>query len=132
MENRIANWIVTAVSVSYIAGIMLFALIWLIIAISSGDFGILTSSTTHKWFFWGGLYLLSLYLIGTLKGKNISRRVTSWVFSILFHLSLLAYISLALDAGVAAFVVGMPEAVITFLSCIGLWFCLRSHYKNKA
>ena len=132
MEYRIANWITTVVTGSYIAGIMFLALIWLVVAIVSGDFEILLSSTTHKWFFWGGLYIFSLYLIGTLKEKKFRRRIISWGFSILFHLALLTYVALELKAGIAAFVVGIPESIIAVLSCIGLVFCIRSSSSGQA
>ena len=132
MEYRIANWITTVVTGSYIAGVMVLALIWLVVAIGSRDFDILLSSTTHKWFFWGGLYVFSLYLIGTLRDKSMRRRILSWAFSIAFHLSLLIYVAVALNAGLATFVIGIPESIIVLLSCTGLGFCLSHRHQVNA
>ena len=132
MEQRVAKWITHIVGGSYIAAAMLFALIWLVVALANGDFEVLLSATTFKWFFWGVLYIFSIYLVYSLKDKDIRRRLVSWLFSVFFHLSLLSYVAIALEAGVAAFIVGIPETIIVLLSTIGLALCVWSHCQRHA
>lgn len=130
MEQRVARWITHIVGGSYIVAAMLIALIWFIVSIANGDFDILLSTTTLKVIFWGLLYIFSIYLVYSLKGKNIKRRLASWSFSVLFHVSLLLYVEIVFDAGVAAFIIGIPETIIIFLSSIGLASCIWSHYQH--
>lgn len=126
MEYRIANLITGVVTASYLCMFILLGLIGFFVTIGSGNFKILLKSTTYIWFLWGTLYVLSLYLVGTLKEKSTRRRVISWSFSIVFHVSLLLYLAVALNAGFAVFVIGIPECIITILSCIGLVLSIRS------
>lgn len=126
MEYRVAKWVTHVVGGSYIAAATLFALIWLVVAVAHGDVEILLSSMTRKWLVWGALYVFSIYLVYSLKEKSIRRRLLSWSFSILFHVCLLSYIAIVLDAGIGAFIIGIPETVIIALSVIGLVSCITS------
>ena len=65
-------------------------------------------------------YLISIYLVATISGKSPQRRLLSWLYSVLFHLSLLLYLAFLTELGIAALVVGIVETLILVLSVIGL------------
>ncbi|MBQ1783594.1 MAG: hypothetical protein II007_08075 [Gammaproteobacteria bacterium] len=126
MEQRVAGWITSMVLRSYIAGAMVAALLWVLLNMANGHVPDLASMTTIKWLLWSGGYVLSLYLVYSLASKSRNSRLAIWLFSILFHLSLLFYIAIILDAGILVLLIGLPEAIITILSAIGLTSCIRS------
>ena len=117
---------------SYIVVITVFAIGFLVLAISKGDFDILISPTMIKWLFWGSLYLLSIYFIYTIKDKPFKRRLATWWFSIIFHFSLMCYLAFVLKLGFAAFVVGAVESAIIVLSIAGLVSCLNTKNEPSA
>ena len=130
MEDRISNWITRVVGGSYIVLVIFGALALLIMDVARGDYDILYSPTTAKFTITGVLYILSLYLVGTLPGKGNSRRIYSWVFSIAFHAGLLLYIAIALEAGSVAIILGFPETIILILSILGLSLSVRSNFRK--
>jgi hypothetical protein len=132
MEQRIANWITYVVGGSCIATVMVIALIFFLVEIVNGNFSAVIDATTFKWLFWGLLYFVSIYLVSSLQGKSARRRLASWLFSVIFHLSLLSYVAIALEAGTAAFVIGIPETVVALLSSIGAALCIGSNRRSQA
>ena len=131
MEEKIAKWITKFVGGSYIVLVLIGALVWLVFALSNGNTEILYSPTTIKFTLIGALYILSLILVGTLSGKSASRRVLSWLFSVIFHAGLLLYLGIVLGAGGVAFIFGMAETIILVLSFGGLSLCVKNIYYVK-
>lgn len=126
MEQRVAGWITSMVLRSYIVGAMVAALLWVLLNMANGRVPDLASMTTIKWLLWGSGYVLSLYLVYSLATKSRNERLAIWLFSTFFHLSLLFYIAIMLDAGILVLLIGLPETIITVLSAIGFVYCIRS------
>ncbi|MEP0176286.1 MAG: hypothetical protein ABJD02_02055 [Paraglaciecola sp.] len=103
----------------------------MVIDLARGQYDILYSPTTAKFTVAGVLYIFSLYLVGTLSGKPLRRRILSWAFSVAFHAGLLLYIGIVLDAGGVAMIFGMAETIILILSVVGLLLCVQSIYRQK-
>ncbi len=112
-----SNWL-------YVMAVLFLALIWLIVALAHGEFAILASPTTIKFMVVGALYILSVYLIASKPKMSEKHRLYSWLYSALFHGSLLVYIGVVFDLGAAAMAIGLVETIILMLSLIGLVSCV--------
>lgn len=73
--------------------------------------------------------MVSLYLASSLEGASVKRRLASWSF---FYLSLLLYVAIVLEVGVAAFVIGISEILVVLLSSLGLVLCIWSNFRGHA
>ena len=91
MEEKLAKLSAGIVGGSFIAtGLVLILLIGIPQLFSSG----ITNNTLFvKALIIATFYIYSIYLVATLPGKPIKRRAYSWGFSIIFHASLLTYLS---------------------------------------
>lgn len=131
MEQRVASWITDLVGGSVIATVLvIFAIFGILEFIESGFDG-LAKTWSITWSVVFLLYVFAFYLVASSKNQSLVRRIASWSFSVAFHLGLLVYVGFALDSGVLALVIGIPEMAILILSGIGLVACL-SHYRESA
>lgn len=124
MEQRVAGWITDLVGGSVIAAILVVFAIFGVLEFIDSGFNGLASTWSTRGFIVFLLYVFAIYLVASLKDQSIIRRVASWSFSLVFHLGLLVYVGFALDSGVIALVVAIPEIAIAILSGIGLAYCL--------
>lgn len=131
-EKRMSQLAVAGASSSLLLiGLVLFVLIGFADT-ASGNRELWTSVFFWQCLFVFLLYAASVYLVATAPGTNRNRRLLSWLVSVLFHGGAMAYVAVALDWGLVAFVPLMPEALVLFISCIALATVLREHAPQTA
>ena len=128
MEERISKFAAALFGGSLIIAVMFLIVMVAFFALVSGNYDQLRSPVLVQSFVIAVFYILAVYLVASLPGKKIERRLASWVFSILFHVVLLVYLSIQFDLGMGVMVVGFIETAIIALSIAGLGSLLNEHY----
>jgi hypothetical protein len=118
MEEKLAKWGASIVGGSILLPILLVLVTFSVPKIISGE--IINDTFLQKSILIAVLYSISVFLLATLQGKNLNRRLISWLYSVLFHASLLVYLGVFNNLGISVLALGVVEVVVLALSILGL------------
>ena len=128
MEEKLAKWGSSIVGGSILLPVLLVLVTFSVPKIITGE--IMDDTFLQKSILIAVLYSISVYLLATLKGKVLKRRLLSWLYSVLFHASLLVYLGVFNKFGIAVLALGVVEVVVLGLSILGLFVLILGARKS--
>ncbi len=131
-EEKIAKFTTSILGGSAVLTVLFMIGIFGLPVVLSDSFEFSESPFAQKVVIISILYLASIFLLSTLPGKEVKRRVISWVYSALFHAGLLIYFAIFANFGSTVFILGFVELTIFVSSLWGLFLLIVKEKHNKS
>ena len=128
-ELKILKWCSNLLAFSVMVMIAFPVIVLGAIAVFKGQYELLAEPTFYVVALVGMAYVASAYLLFTIEGKSIRRRVFSWFQSFAFHVLLFlgfAVYLYTINQNLEVLVLLSAELVIGFLSLLGYFYSKQS------